>query len=76
MKNKIGRELIEQKITFMDDLKPEWKVVVSTVKAHEQFKIYSLANLVGILRSNKDEVTEEEKIVSGMCSLELAAKNK
>ena len=33
----IGRENIEQKVTFMNGLRFEWMVVVSTVKAHEQF---------------------------------------
>ena len=76
IKNRIGREVIEQKVTFMNVLRPEWMVVVSTVKAHEQFKSYSLANLVGILKSHESFVTKETKIVSGMGSLALISKGK
>lgn len=76
MKHKIGRELIEQNATFMNGLKPEWKDVVATVKAHEQFKKYSLEKPVGILRSHEDEVTKEGKLVSSMGSLALVAKSK
>ena len=38
LKFKIRREIIEQKVTFMNNLRSEWKSVVSTVKAYEQFK--------------------------------------
>ena len=76
VKHKIGRELIEQKVTFMNGLKSEWKAVVSTVKAHEQFKSYSLAKLMGILRSHEDEVAKEAKIVFRMGSLALVAMGK
>ena len=50
--------------------------VVSTVKAHKQFKSYSLAKLVGILKSHESEVTKEAKVVSGMGSLALISKGK
>ena len=43
-----------------------------TVKANEQFKNYSLAKLVRILKSHKDEVTKEAKLISGVGSLTLA----
>ena len=61
VKHKIGRELIEQKVTFMNGLNSEWKAMVSTVKEHEQFKSYYLEKLVGILRSHEDEVAKEER---------------
>ena len=76
LKFKIRREIIEQKVTFMNNLRSEWKSVVSTMKAHEQFKNYYLAQLVGILRSHEDEVTNEGKVVSSMGSLALVAKGK
>ena len=76
MKHGIGREVIEQKVTFMNGLRSEWKVVVSTVKAHEQFKNYTLVKLFGILKSHENEVTKEVKVVSGMGSLALIAKGK
>ena len=76
VKNKIKSELIEQKVTFMNRLRSEWKVVVTTIKAHKQFKNYSLAKLVGILRSHEDEVRSEGKVVSGMVSLVLVSKGK
>ncbi|XP_052621094.1 uncharacterized protein LOC111908797 [Lactuca sativa] len=60
----------------MNGLRSEWKAAMSTVKAHDQFKNYSLANLVGILKSHENEVTNEAKVVSGMGSLALVAKGK
>ena len=60
----------------MNGLKSEWKNIVSTIKALEQFKSYSLEKLVDILRSQKDEVTKEAKLVSSFGSLVLAAKGK
>ena len=68
LKNYLKNEIIEQKVTFINGLRSEWKVIVSTVKAHEQFKNYTLAKLVGILRSHKDEVTKGEKLVLSMGS--------
>ena len=50
--------------------------MVSIVKAHEQLKNYSLAKLVGIIRSHEDKVTNEVKVVSGMGSLALVVKGK
>ena len=35
MKHGIERKVIEKKVTFMNGLRPEWMVVVSTMKAHE-----------------------------------------
>ena len=49
---------------------------MSTVKAHEQFKTYSLAKHVIISRSHEEEVTKEVKLVSGMGSLALVEKGK
>ena len=66
MKHKIGSELIEQKVTFMNGFRSQWKAVVSIVKAHEQFKNCTLAKLVGILKSHETEVMKESKIVYGM----------
>ena len=37
LKHNIKYEKIEQKVTFMNELRSEWKAVVSTMKAHEQF---------------------------------------
>ena len=54
----------------------EWKAVVSTVKAHEIFKSYWLAKLVGILRSHEDEFTKDVKLFSSLGSLALVAKGK
>ena len=64
------------KVTFMNGLRPECMVVVSTVKAHEQFKTYSLAKLVGILKSHENVATKEMKVVSSMGSLALLSKGK
>ena len=76
IKHGIERKLIEQKVTFMNGLRPEWMAVVSTVKAHEQFKLYSLAKLVGILKSHESVVTKEAKAISGVGSLALVSKGK
>ena len=50
--------------------------MVSIVKAHEQFKNYSLPKLVGILKSHESEVTKEMKVVSNLGSLALISKCK
>lgn len=60
----------------MNGLRSEWMVVVSTMKAEEQFKNYLLAKLVGILKSHERKVTKETKVVLGMGSLALVAKGK
>ena len=60
----------------MNGLRPEWMEVVSIVKAHEQFKTYSLEKLVKILKSYESVVTKESKVVSSLGSLELVAKGK
>lgn len=76
LKTNLKREIIKQKVMFMNELRFEWKVVVCTVKAHEQFRNYTLGKLVGILRSDDDEVTNNAKLISSMGSLELVAKGK
>ena len=73
LKHNLRREKIEQKVTFMNGWWPEWKAVGSIVKAHEQFKNYLLAQLVEILRSHKDEVKKEGKVISDIGSLALVA---
>ena len=50
--------------------------MASTVKAHGQFQTYSLAEMVGILKSHESVVTKEEKVVSSMGSLALLSKAK
>ncbi|XP_052623160.1 uncharacterized protein LOC128128385 [Lactuca sativa] len=50
--------------------------VLSTVKAHKQFKAYSLTKLVGILKSHESAVTKEMNVVSSMGSLALISKGK
>ena len=47
LKYNLERRVIEYKLKFMNGLKSEWKSIVSTVKAHEQFKSYSLAKTHG-----------------------------
>ena len=76
IKHVIEQKVIEQKVTFMNGLRLEWMAVFSTVKAHKQFKSYSLAKLVGILKSHEKVVTKETKVVSGMGSLALISKGK
>ena len=76
IKHDIERKLIQQKVTFLNGLIFEWRAVVSTVKAHEQFKSYSLAKLVGILKSQEKIVLQEKNVVSSLGSLALLSKSK
>ncbi|KAL7610003.1 hypothetical protein Lser_V15G12622 [Lactuca serriola] len=76
IKHDIERKLIEQKVTFLNGLRSEWRTVVSTVKAHEQFKSYSLVKLVGILKSQEKIVMQEKSVVSNLGSLALLSKSK
>lgn len=71
IKHGIKRKVIEKKVTFMNGLRSEWMAVVPTVKAHEQFKAYYLAKLMGILKSHEGAVTKETNVVSSMGSLAL-----
>ena len=73
IKHGIGREVIEWKVTFMNGLRPEWMSVILTVKAQEQFKDYSLAKLVWILKSHEIVVTKYSEVVSNEASLALVA---
>ncbi|KAL7586974.1 hypothetical protein Lser_V15G40724 [Lactuca serriola] len=76
IKHDIERKLIEQKVTFLNGLRSEWRAVVSTVKAHEQFKSYSLAKLVGIFKSQEKIVLQEKNVISSLGSLALLSKSK
>lgn len=48
---------------------------MSQVKAHEQFKNYTLAVLVGVLKSHEDGVTNDS-LVSNLGTLALIVKGK
>ena len=76
IKHGIERKVIKQKVTFINGLRPEWMVVASIVKDHEQFMSYSLAKMVGILKSHESVVTKEAKVVYGMGSLAHLSKEK
>ena len=60
----------------MNGLRPEWMAVMSTVKAHEQFKSYSLAKLVGILKSHESALAKQTNVVSSLGLLALVSKGK
>lgn len=75
LKHNFKREVIEQKARFMNSLRPEWKSIVSIIKGHEQFKNYSLAQNVGILKSHEDEIIKEAKLVTSVGSLALVTKS-
>lgn len=70
----LQRKVIEEKVTFMNGLRSEWKSIVSTMKALEQFKNYSLMKQVGILKSHEKELMKEVKLVSCVGSLSLVTK--
>lgn len=74
LKYGIKRESIEQKVKFMNGLKSERKSIVSTIKAYEQFRNYSLAKMVGILRSHETKVLEEVKYVPNVGPLAFVVK--
>ena len=75
LKDGMKREpLIKQKVTFMNGLKSEWISIVSTVKAHEQFKNYNLAKMVGIQRSHETEELDDVKSVPNVGQLDFFAK--
>ncbi|KAI3499728.1 hypothetical protein L1887_35537 [Cichorium endivia] len=76
LKYKIARMVIEQKVTFLNRLRSEWKAIVSTIKAHEEFKNYTLAKVMGILKSHEKEITSEAKTTTSLGSLALVAKGK
>lgn len=58
----------------MNGLRSEWNLIVSTIKAHEQFKNYSLEKLMEILKSHEDKVTKDAKLISSAwLTLALAA---
>ncbi|KAI3740017.1 hypothetical protein L2E82_30433 [Cichorium intybus] len=76
LKYKIARTVIEQKVTFLNSLRSEWKAIVSTIKAHEQFKSYTLAKVMGIHKSHEKEITSEAKTTTGLGSFALVAKGK
>jgi hypothetical protein len=75
LKYKLERSSIEQKVTFLNGLRSEWKMIVSTIKAHEQFKNYTLAKMVGILKSHEEEIKKEDTI-SSLGNLALITKGK
>lgn len=62
LKNKLRRSHIEENVRCTNSLRLEWKSVVSTIKAHEQFKDYSLAKIVGILKSHESDVLRVKKL--------------
>ncbi|KAI3767848.1 hypothetical protein L2E82_18277 [Cichorium intybus] len=73
LKYNLARTVIEQKVTFLDGLRSEWKAIVSTIKAHEQFKTYTLAKVVGILKSHEKEIISEAKATTSLGLLALVA---
>lgn len=56
-------------------MRSKWKSIVSTIKAHEQFKNYSLAESVGILKSHENEVMKDTKLVTSFSLLTLETKS-
>ncbi|KAL4580202.1 hypothetical protein LXL04_016386 [Taraxacum kok-saghyz] len=64
-KFELGRQLIEQKVTFLQGLKTEWKNISTTVKGHEQFDIYSIYEVYGVLKTHEDDIVETVKTTPG-----------
>lgn len=74
LKYELRRQTIEEKVTFMNSLHSEWKMIMSAVKAHEQFKNYSLAQVIRILKIHEDEVMENAKLIFYAGLLAVVAK--
>ena len=64
-KYSLGRKPIEQKVTFLQGLKSEWKSISTTVKGHEQFDAYTIYELYGVLKTHEDDVVETVKTTPG-----------
>jgi len=75
LKYNLERKVFEQKVKFVNCLNPEGESTVNTVNVHEQFKVYSLAKLVGILWSFEDKI-KKLNVVSSLGNLTLVAKGK
>lgn len=60
---------------FTNSLRLEWRLIVSTIKANEEFKNYSLAKMVGNWKSHEVEVLKEAKYFVIASPLVLAMKN-
>lgn len=74
MKCNLELQSTEKKVAFLQGLHPEWKSVVSMVKAHEQFKSYNLSQRIGIFKSHEGEVTEDSKLIVDAGPLALVEK--
>lgn len=57
----------------MNALRSEWKLIISTIKAHGQFKNYNLARMVGILKTHETKVMGEVKPISNVGPLAFIA---
>lgn len=72
MKYELEYSLIKKKVTFMQGLCLVWKLILPTVKTDEQLKSYQLSQVVGILISHEDEVTEGAMLTVDAGPLALA----
>lgn len=61
---------------FLQGLWLEWKSIVLIMKAHEDFKSYSLSQETGILNSDEDEVIEGVKLITNVTPLVLLVRSK
>lgn len=74
LKHDLIMKVTEHKVTFLNGLRSEYKLIISNFKAHEQFKDYSLSKMVGIIKSHEKEVLNEAKNVSNVGLLTFVAK--
>ena len=72
----LGRQSIEQKVTFLQGLKVEWKNISTTVKGHEKFDEYSIYELFGLLKTHEDDVVEVMKATPGGANALLTKSDK
>lgn len=73
VKYHLKRQDIE-KVTFLQGHHPEWKTIVSTMKAHKQFKQSKMSQVVVILKSHEEEVFDVTKPIANVGPLALDGK--
>lgn len=74
LKCDLKRSISKQKVTFMNAFGSDWKLIVSIVKAHEKFKNYNLARVLGDLKSHNNEFMGEVTLIPNSSSMAFFAK--
>lgn len=51
----------EVNVTFLHSLRKEWKFITTMTKGHEKMDDYTLFDLLGILKTHKEDIVEKIK---------------